>query len=305
MLIAVIVVGSLLLLFFFLELFLYLYTFYTPKKGQNNEYKFTERSLKEYDYDFLAKMVDRLCSYQYEDVYIKSHDRKRLHAKLYRNDKSDTVCIMIHGYRGTARRDFSGGAYEMIKRGFNVLLVDHRGHDLSKGHTITFGVREKLDARSWIDYVRKTFGEDKRIVLVGISMGGATALLTSDYLSEKDLVIADCPYTKPKEMLLDFIRKISKKMYKLFYNLINLSLIIFAHTNLNKDDADKVVSNAKCKILIIHGDNDSLVPYRSSMSLYEKHQDKIRYELFKGAEHGLCYMTDTKRYNSVVDEFVK
>ena len=63
----------------------------------------------------------------------------------------------MHGYKGTANRDFSGGAKLMIDSGYNVILADQRGHMLSEGHQITFGIKEKRDTKSWIDFAYKTF----------------------------------------------------------------------------------------------------------------------------------------------------
>ena len=290
---------------FFLVLFLiYHSTFYSPLKGQNDEYalsKTTRVNSKDEEVKFL---INRIREIPYEEVYINSYDKKKLYAKIYRNNQSDTVCLMLHGYRGTARRDFSGGAYEMISKGYNVVLVDQRSHDKSSGHTITFGVREKYDVNSWLNYIKKEFGEDKRIVLIGISMGGATALLSCDLLTSKDKVIADCPYTSPKEIIYQRITAISKPFAGFLYFLTNLSLLIFGHTSLNKDRADEHVKKAKCPILIIHGSGDQLVPYQFSYRLKELFPDKITYVLFDGAVHGLCYINDTNKYNSAINDFL-
>ncbi len=298
------VIGGLILIFLIALFVVYHGTFYTPLKGQNNDFVFTAATEKYCDIEECKSMVKRLVEYPYEDAYITSFDKVKLHARIYRQN-SDTVCIMFHGYRGTPCRDFSGGAYDMIKMGFNVILIDERGHMNSKGHSITFGVREKKDAKCWIEYAKKEFGEDKRIVLIGISMGGATVLLASDLLSEKDRVIADCPYTTPKEIISNTLEHTLHMNPKIFYPIANLTSIIYGHTNLNNDDANEHVKRSKAKILIIHGEDDSLVPYKLSKRVADENKDKVRYELFPGAEHGLSYIMDKKRYQSIVEDFLK
>lgn len=57
-------------------------------------------------------------------------------------------------------------------------------------------------------------------------------------------------------------------------------------------------------ILIIHGDKDTVVPYTMSEELYKKHPDKIRYELFPGADHGMSYIVDKPRYQRILKEFL-
>ena len=300
------VLGGLVLLFFIFLFSIYVYTFYSPFKGQNNERSLNKTTTKYCDKNVALALIERTISLPYEDVYITSCDKKKLHAKVYRNEKSDVVCLMLHGYRGTARRDFSGGTYEMVRRGFNVVLIDHRAHDKSKGHTITFGIKEQKDVKSWLNYIKNEFGKDKKVILIGISMGGGTALLSCDLLSEKDLLIADCPYSSPQEVVMNTIREYyPKRLTKFLYFLLNLSLIIFGHANLNSDTADNHLDNCKCPILIIHGSGDTLVPYQFSYRLKEKYPDIITYELFDGVQHGLCYLKDTPRYNHAVDEFLK
>lgn len=60
---------------------------------------------------------------------------------------------MFHGYRSGAERDFSGGLPFGIESGFNVLLVDQRAHGKSGGRCLTFGIKERHDCLSWVEYV--------------------------------------------------------------------------------------------------------------------------------------------------------
>ena len=296
------------LLFLLVTLLIGLYavyriTFYSPHKGQNNDYRLTTRTVELGDADMANGLISRLLEIHYEHAYIKSFDGKRLHAREYANKESNTVCILAHGYRGTACRDFSGGAYDMINKGFNVILIDQRAHCLSCGHSITFGSKERKDIFSWIKYAKERFGEDKRIVLIGISMGGATVLGASDLLKEGDKVIADCPYSKTSDILHHAL-----KGYKLnptlCYPFVWMSALIYAHFNPSRYDVMKNVKNSKAKMLIIHGNSDTLVPYTHSERVYLANQDKIQYEIFEGSEHGLSYMDDQVRYQRVVNEFL-
>ena len=297
------VIGGLLILFLVALFFVYHGTFYTPLKGQNDDFVLTGATEKYCDLNVVKMMITRMREYPHEDAYIKSYDHKKLHARIYKQN-SDTVVIMCHGYRGTPCRDFSGGAYDMIESGYNVILIDERGHMESEGHSITFGVEEKRDLALWIKYAKETFGEDKRLVLVGISMGGATVLLASDLLSEKDLVIADCPYSTPKEIISETLKTTLHMNPKIFWPIANLTSIIYGHANLAKDDANEHVKKSKAKIMIIHGEDDTLVPYRFSYRIKEENPDKVRYELFPGAEHGISYLIDKPRYQRVIKEFL-
>ncbi len=297
------------ILFLIIALFIiltviYNITFYSPKKWQNNDYRLTTRTVEYCDTDVVNGMIKRVLDIPYQDVFIKSYDGKRLHAREYIGNNSNVICIMAHGYRGTGCRDFSGGAYDMINKGFNVILIDQRAHGLSSGHTITFGAKERKDIISWIEYGKKRFGKDKKILLVGISMGGATVLSASSYLNEGDLVIADCPYSEANKILYDSLIRL-KFNPKIFYPFLYLSALLIAHFNPKKFDVNNDVNKSKAKILIIHGNKDTLVPYTHSERVYLSNKDKVTYVIINNAEHGLAYMEDQKKYQRSVDEFLK
>ena len=296
------ILGGLIVLLFIGLLGLYLFTFHSPKKWQSNDYNLSGPFYKGME-DQVIPLIDSIRAIKYdEDIYITSFDKLKLHARLYLNPDSNKVAVMCHGYRGTPCRDFSGGAVEMIKLGYNVILIDERAHGSSKGHSITFGVRETKDVVSWVNYVRNRFGENIELVLVGISMGGATVLMASDKVG-KAKIIADCPYSSPKIMLQQSVKMMGLPV-PIFYPLVNLTSILFAHTNLNKLSAYDSIKNTDNPILIIHGGSDSIVPNWISSDLYQEYPDKIQYELFDGADHGMSYLVDKARYQKVIKDFL-
>ena len=297
------VFGGLLFIFFIALIFLHHSTFYSPLNGQNDNFLLTESTKALGITDIVFALINSLLEVPYEDAYINSYDKLKLHARVYENKKSNKLVIMFHGYRGTAIRDFSGGARLMIDQGYNVILVDERAHGESEGHNITFGNREKRDVINWIEYGKQRFGEDKELILVGISMGAATILFASKFIPGTAKLICDCPYTTEKEIMKQSIKNMKLPVW-LFYPIVNLSSILFSHASLNKDDAHKNVKECNHKILIIHGDSDTIVPYQFSQQLYLENKDKILYELFPNTEHGVAFVTDTPRYKKIVTDFI-
>ena len=297
------VVGLLILIFFIVLGFLHHSTFYSPLGRQNDDHVLTPATHELGIDKEVYQMIDDLLAVPCEHAFIDSYDGLKLHARIYKNSKSNKVVIMFHGYRGTAIRDFSGGAKLMIDSGYNVILVDERAHGQSKGHNITFGNREKKDVLSWIEYSKKEFGLDKELVLVGISMGAATILFASQYIPGSIKVICDCPYTSEREIISQTIKKM-KLSVKFFYPLVNLSSIIFSRASLNKDNAFNSLKETKHKYLIIHGDKDTIVPYQFTEKLYQTYQNKIQYELFPNTEHGISFVTDNAGYKKIVIDFI-
>lgn len=305
MLVAIIVssvVLFLLILFLIVLYGLYRYTFYSPIKGQSDHYNLGSHIYRGYE-DIVHSLIEGIASRPYEDIYVTSFDKIKLHARFYQNKNTNKVAILCHGYRGTPYRDFSGGASEMIEMGYNVILIDQRAHGQSEGHSITFGVKEVKDLLSWIEFAKNKFGEDVPLVLVGISMGGAVVLMAADKVKNAK-IIADSPYSEPKAILKQTIKNM-KLSPSFFYPILNLSAILFAHANMNKASAYDSLKNNENKILIIHGDSDTVVPHHISYELYQKYPDKIQYELFNGADHGMSYLIDNQRYKQLLREFLK
>ena len=77
------------------------------------------------------------------------------------------------------------------------MMIDQRAHGKSEGRTMTFGVFERFDVLSWIDYTVERVGKKTRIVLAGISMGAATVLMASNLNLPPNVkgIMADCPYS--------------------------------------------------------------------------------------------------------------
>lgn len=297
------VIGGLIILLLIIPYGFYRFVFYSPMKWQNNDYALDSSPAYKGKEERIRKLIDSLKAREYEDVYITSFDKTKLHARLFEIKDSKKVAILCHGYRGTGYRDFCGGAKEALELGYSVILIDQRAHGLSKGHSITFGVRETKDIVKWSEYARNRFGEDIKLALIGISMGGASVLMAADKVKNVR-IIADCPFSSPQIMLKETLRKM-KLPIPIFYPLLNLSSIIYAHTNLNKASAYLSVKATNNKILIIHGDHDSIVPYWISKELYDANTSKIQYELFPNAEHGMSYLEDTSRYQITIKDFLQ
>ena len=296
------VLGGLIVLLFVGLLGLYLFSFYSPKKGQSDHYNLSSPIYRGVEEE-VKPLIDSIVKIPYEDAYITSFDKLKLHARIYVQPDSKKVAVLCHGYRGTPYRDFSGGAVEVLKLGYNVVLIDERAHGMSEGHSITFGVREVRDAIDWVKYAKNRFGEDSELVLIGISMGGNIVLTASDKIGPAK-IIADCPFSSPRIMLRQSVKELGLPV-AIFYPLVNLASIVFTHTNLNKVSAYDSIKNTTNKILIIHGDADMVVPHFVSDDLYKAYPDKIQYELFHGANHGMSYIVDKPRYQKIIKDFLE
>jgi len=255
----------------------------------------------------INNMINKFDAIPSEWVTITAKDGTVLKARYHQIKKGAPLHIQFHGYRGSSSRDFCGGAMLAQSRGHNTLVVEQRAHGKSGGHTVTFGIKEKYDCLSWIEYASKRFGNDTPIILSGISMGGATVLMAAklDLPNNIKGIIVDSPFSCPVKI----IKKVSGSIVKLppnvVFPIIRLGGLIFGRFDICSSDAFEGVKNNNLPILIIHGKNDNFVPCEMSQELYEQSISANKtLALFEGADHGLSYIVDPKRYEHLFDAFI-
>jgi pimeloyl-ACP methyl ester carboxylesterase len=114
----------------------------------------------------------------YEDVTLRTSDGLNLRGWFF-PVRGDRAAILIHG-RHANRAEYQGRlehiADFLIAQGFSVLLFDLRGHGDSDGKRFSLGQFERIDVASAIDFVASRGFAEKRIALLGISLGAGTAI---------------------------------------------------------------------------------------------------------------------------------
>lgn len=253
----------------------------------------------------ILRGVDRVLAERYESVSILSHDGLKLYGKYYHTADGAPLAIFFHGYRCGGIRDGNGGFILSKKRGYNVLLVDQRAHGKSEGKVMTFGIKERLDCLQWVAYANERFGKETPIILMGISMGASTVLMAAGEELPENVrcVIADCPFSSPKEIIQTVMR--SRKMpVWLLYPLAKLSAGVYGGFDLEETSATEAVKKSRLPILFIHGDDDRFVPCHMGQVCYEACASQKRIFLVKGAGHGLSHCVDAQGYAETVNTFL-
>lgn len=253
----------------------------------------------------ILRRTEILSQVDYEAVSVRSYDGLTLAGRYYHHDDSAPLCICCHGYKGAGIRDFCVMGKVLIDDGYNVLIINHRGHGRSGGHTITYGVKERIDVLSWIGWANERFSADHPIVLFGISMGAATVLMASglDLPENVKAISADCPYNRPKDIIWHVMRRM-KLNPKLLWLPAWLAGVTYGRVNLNAACAADAVKKTKIPILIIHGENDTFVPMEMSKEVQDANPDMVERHTFPGAAHGLSYFEDPERYLRIVRGFL-
>lgn len=265
-----------------------------PNQNMYNDYK-----------DLIIENIIEVSKLKYEELQIKSFDKLNLYAKYYEHKKESPIEILFPGYRGNAQRDLSTGVMRAFKCGRSVVLVDQRASGKSEGHTISFGVNERIDCLYWTRFVSEKFGKNRKIFIGGVSMGAATVLMASDLDLPKNVVgiLADCSYNMPK----DIINKVlidMKLSPKLIYPFIKRGARLYGRFDLESASPIESVKKSKLPIIFIHGANDDYVPYHMSEKLFNACNSKKRLIKIEDALHGTSYLTNPNKYIEELNKFL-
>jgi len=282
----------------------YRIAYYSPKQNRNKIPTFIGHQYDPHRIE-IKRLYSNLNNQPYEYVTIQSHDGLILSGRYYHIQDGAPLDIGFHGYRSSPLTDFSGGSELSFQIVHNLLLVDQRGHGRSQGKTITFGILERRDLLRWVEYAVDRFGCDTKIILYGISMGGATVLMAAELNLPENVkgIVADCPYSSPIDIMLHVSQKmpIPTVLVKPF---IYLGAWLFGHFHVGETTAANAVKHTQVPILIIHGECDCFVPAKMSEEVYAANPKMIRRFTFPGADHGISYLVDRERYCNIVKNFI-
>jgi fermentation-respiration switch protein FrsA (DUF1100 family) len=93
----------------------------------------------------------------------------------------------MHGVRAN-RLSMLDRARFLSHADYSVLLFDFQAHGESTGEHITFGYLESMDAQAAVSFLRLN-APDEKIGVIGVSLGGAAALLASPPLDVNAIVL--------------------------------------------------------------------------------------------------------------------
>ncbi len=283
----------------------YRFVLYAPMGEQNVPHHIPDGPQYLPKHDEMHRLIEELLNLPKERVSIRSRDGLDLAGDLYAGEPGRPVHICCHGYRGLGVRDFCGGAQTLLSRGDTVLLIHQRGQGDSRGHTMTFGIREREDVLLWARYCAERC-PDAPIFLHGISMGAATVLMASALPLPQNVkgILADCPYDVPKEIITLTADRLHLPG-RLIWPFLQIGAFLFAG-GLRFDHVccHEAVKRTPVPILILHGEDDRFVPAYMSEPMAAANPARVTRYTFPNAGHGLSYLEDTPRYQALTRAFI-
>ena len=215
--------------------------------------------------------------------------------------------ILVHGYHSSKELMLAAMGERYQKQGYHVLAIDQRAHGESQGKFIGMGWLERKDLLRWIDWVVQQ-DDQARIALHGISMGGATVMMTvgEPQLSEHvKVAVEDCGYTSAWDIFSYQLRS--------RFHLPEIPLLWLCEpvaklrtgVGLHEASALRQVKQTTLPMLFIHGTADAFVPTGMVHPLYEAAGGKKELLLVEGGVHALSRQAAPDLYYTTVFRFLQ
>ena len=214
--------------------------------------------------------------------------------------------IIAHGFGGN-RETMANYAKLFYRLGFNVLMPDDRGHGQSAGKYISFGWLDQIDYLHWIKSVIHHNGPQVKILLFGVSMGGAiVSMLSGDKLPRQvKAIISDCGYSSVKEEL----NYLLKNHYHLpIYPFEPMISTINRHRlgyYINDASTTSQLAKNVRPIFFIHGGIDTFVPTHMVYENYRATHAPKELWIVPNAAHAESFWINPNQYRDHIKAFLE
>lgn len=239
-----------------------------------------------------------------EDVTICSEDGLKLHGTLFpAPGKEPNYVIGIHGFQSKAWNEFAPHIAFYRSLGFGMLLPDDRAHGSSEGDYATMGVKDRRDCVAWAKELVRRFGPGTRILLHGVSMGGATVLSAS---GEEDLpgqvagIVSDCGFTSARESFECQIESLYHIPPKFPVRICQWYAKHRAGFDFLEAQPIDQVKKARVPILFVQGAEDAMVPAFMAEKLYEACGSRRELLIVPKANHAESIAYDPEGYHQAI-----
>lgn len=232
----------------------------------------------------------------YEDVYFNSTDGVKLHGWwLPAIGKAKGTVLFLHGNAENISTHIAS-VHWLPAQQYNVFLPDYRGYGKSEGNPSLEGAQ--MDINSAMKYLLQRPGIDtEHIVILAQSLGGAMSLYNvahSPYRDKIKALITDSAFS-------DY-RGIAREKLGAFW--LTWSLQWPLSFTIDNDYSPLPVADkiSPIPLLIIHGDQDQVVPLSHGQALFAKAaQPKVMW-VVEGGRHIDAFRQ--KKYQGLLIEYL-
>ena len=236
---------------------------------------------------------DETTEFDIKEQNVKSTSGQNIYGKIYIPKKKNSYTVILcHGFGGT-HEDMVDYAEYLAEYGYVTYIFDFRGgspNSKSDGETYEMTpLTEKQDLSDVYEFlVKQDYTTKGKIYLIGNSQGGFVSTL---YAADNKDNIAGLLLLFPALVIPENMRNEFSNLDEVpdrIDNYLGLMTIGKAYVeSVYNIDAYEYLKGYDKQVIILHGIEDYLVPYTSSVRACQNYGTTCRVILYEGGDHGL------------------
>lgn len=237
-----------------------------------------------------------------EQIEFQSRDEQTtLRGVFLKRDEPLGTVIVCHGV-GANHSDIEVIHQVLFEAGFQVFTFDFRGHGLSDGHTITYGLNERMDVLGAYDAcLARNDVDSDRLFALGVSMGGASLTLALPDMPEVKAAVLDSAFADLTSMVEHQFRFLPKPVQKVVTQVARVFSWIETGADINQLAPAEVMAKVDIPVFIIHGDADRIVPVEHAGLLHNASRNSTIH-IEPGSPHIGTVMINGSKYGRLVTQ---
>ncbi len=221
--------------------------------------------------------------------------------------------VLAHGF-GSSSADATTGilglARDLHDRNFGVMLFDFRASGNSEGERSSAGYFERFDLLGALDYLSDRGVERERIGVLGLSMGGAVALMACATPGAAAAVVSDSAFADLWLMIKRAQRGAAWPLRLANPGMSAMARILHG-IEISEVSPARSLALSESPVLLIHGEEDEVVPVSHARLLAKASGSRFRADedlpsnvwLVPEAGHLEAYRNASDEYAGRVAEF--
>jgi fermentation-respiration switch protein FrsA (DUF1100 family) len=191
--------------------------------------------------------------------------------------------------------------------GYNGLLFDFRHQGMSSGSITTLGYQERLDVQAAVRYALEQERADPPVVVWGVSMGAAAALMAAAESADISAVISDSSFDSLLGTLRHHLRLFLPLPGFPIADEVGYWTAWLGHFRLADFDVVKAVERIGDRpILFVAVADDRRMPPSIARTLYAHARSPLKkIVVLPGRRHGEGFNQARESYEKTVEEFLR
>jgi uncharacterized protein len=253
--------------------------------------------------DRLAQELSHDAHSSWSAVQTRAFDGTILRAWIFRPEQPGRgAVLLLHGV-GDSRTGMLGHARYLLAAGYTVLLPDSRGHGISGGDLISYGLSESKDVRTWTQWLSQ-HEHPAALFGLGESMGAAVLLQSLAHRPGFRAIVAECTFSDFTHIAEDRAGQILRVEPTWMLLPLVDSGFLYARLRyglaLSEASPIEALRGSDTPVLLIHGAEDhNISPEHSRMVAAARPLHTRLWEV-PGAEHVGASVTDPAGFTRAV-----